>query len=692
MRILLFLGAGLALAPATQAQLTDLQPGRNFQTAQIQFGGGRSENIDIGDIDNDGDYDVGIANGGDGTAEANVVYVNNGGVQGGTMGTFSNETNTRWAGVPNDTSRDIEFVDFENDGDLDVYISNRGTTVNNGEVSRSYENQGGKQNGAIGFYAENTPRFWGTLISVPANEEEGPQDGKGPFRDFSCDCDFGDLDDDGDVDLFHSSYGPNINGTRDSRIFMNDGNGMFNEHWPWMSPGGDIRVHTLDIDLADFDSDYDLDVFASSRDSQARVWRNNLYTTTGEPALFTDVTQTALINTGATLVGGGNYEAEFADMDGDGDFDVWGKNYGNSQDDITMVNDGNGVFTIQDWIRGDPGVDENEVDFFDYDNDGDLDAFVANFGGTNWIYTNGLAQGQDGSNGLFHRNGVSGQASWDETPQNGNSGTSLDGECADMDGDGDVDVMLSNDGGQQNRYWENVLGTPDTFAPTFHQFTQQGDKSDGSDTVIHAQLRDNANYYVIQFYKTNLIYTVDGGDERCVSMLSQSGQQFRGVIPGGLVGEIAYRIETSDDAGNTAVSATVTYNQSGGANDDLWHSISCGTVGERGTPYLEGRGEMTPGSASSFVLKDGASNAFAVLFLSASSTPVFFKQGTLYTFPISLMQNRGTDAGGLDYFGFPWPSTSVLPSGTPLYVQYGIQDTVHPTGVALSNAIHGTIP
>ncbi|GJM21429.1 MAG: hypothetical protein DHS20C15_13440 [Planctomycetota bacterium] len=693
MRILLCLGAGLALAPAMQAQLTDLQPGRNFPTAQISFGGGRSENVDIGDVDNDGDYDVGIANGGDGSAEANVIYMNNGGAQGGTVGTFANQTSTRWAGVPNDTSRDIEFVDFENDGDLDVYISNRGTTVNNGEVSRTYENQGGKQHGAVGFYNENTNRFWGTLISVPANEEFGTQDGKGPWKDFSCDCDFGDVDDDGDVDLFHSSYGPNIAGNRDSRLFLNDGNGLFNEHWPWIEAGADIRLHTLDIDLADFDGDDDLDVFASSRDSQARVYRNNTYTTTGASAMFTDVTQSALLDTGAALSGGSNYEAEFADLDGDGDFDVWAKNYGNGTLDVTLENDGNMVFTKANWIRNDPNVDENEVDFLDFDNDGDLDVFAANFSGTNWIYTSGVAQGLTPAQGYFHRNDVGGgMASWPEAPSgNPNGGTTLDGECADMDNDGDTDLLLANDGGQQNRYWENVLGVPDTFAPTFERFTVQADKVDGSDTVIHAHVRDNTNYYIVQFYETNLIYTVDGGQERCVRMLSQSGQQFRGVIPGGLTGEIAYRIETEDDNGNASVSSTVTYNQVG-SGGDLYHSISCGTEGDTGVPVLEGRGAMTPGSANSFVLKNAAPNAFAAMFLSVSSTPVLFKQGTLHTFPINVMLNRGTDAGGLDYLAFPFPGTTSLPSGTPMYVQYAVQDASHPAGATLSNAVLGTVP
>ena len=137
--------AALSMSPLAFGQISDLQPGRNFPTGPNAFGGGRSENIDVGDVDNDGDYDVVVANGGDGSAQANVIFINNGGAQGGTTGTFSNQTGTRFAGIPNDTSRDCEFADVDGDFDLDIYISNRGTTVNGGEVSRLYENQGGIQ-------------------------------------------------------------------------------------------------------------------------------------------------------------------------------------------------------------------------------------------------------------------------------------------------------------------------------------------------------------------------------------------------------------------------------------------------------------------------------------------------------------------------------------------------------------------
>ncbi|GJM21423.1 MAG: hypothetical protein DHS20C15_13380 [Planctomycetota bacterium] len=676
------------------AQLTDLQPGRNFPQAVNAFGVKRSENIDVADIDNDGDYDVGVANGGDGAAAGNELYLNQGGASGGTLGEFVRVTTTHWAEHTIDTSRDIEFVDFESDGDLDVFITNRGVVTNGGEVSRAYSNRGGLQKGTIGALRDSTDSFWGTLVSVPPTDEVGTADGSGPFRNFSCDCDFADLDDDGHLDLFFSSYGPNINGTRDSRIFLNNGAGTFDEHWPWVEPGADIRIHTLDVELVDLDGDFDIDLFGSSRDSQSRVYRNNLYASPGTTALFTDMTQSALIDTGAGLNGSNTYETEFGDVDGDGDFDLWMLNYdggGGGNLDRILANNGDFTFTKRsDWIDSDPDVDENEIDFFDFDSDGDLDTFVANYLGVNWIYTNSLLNG-GASPALFHRNGQAGSlATWPELPASGNSNQSLDADLADMDNDGDPDILLSNEN-QDNRYYENVLGVPDTFAPTFQLLSVQLDKDDGSDTVIHAQIRDNAPFYVTAFYDAKLFYSVSGGQERCVRMASQGSMQFRAVIPGEHVGTIAYRVEVTDDNGNTGVSSTTMYAQSGGTPGG-WQSLSCGTLGTNGIPQLEGSGELTGGTPTRYVLRGAAPSAFAVLFVSLSSTPAPFKQGTLYPFPALSLLTRVTDAGGLDHVSFTWPGIGLLPSGSTLFAQYGVNDAAHPSGASLSNGVLATVP
>jgi hypothetical protein len=693
-----FLAAGSAIAltssSANAQVLADLQPGRNFSSS-ANFGLGRSENLDPGDVDNDGDMDVGVANGGDGAAQANRIYINNGGLQGGTIGTFTDGTATRFAGVTVDTSRDIEFVDFDNDADLDVYIGNRGTTANGGEVSRFYVNKGGLQAGTIGFFQEDTALRWGTLASVPVGDQVFGGNA-GPWRDYTCDCDFGDLDDDGDTDLFHSGYGPAIDGTRNSRIFLNTGAGIFNEIFPWANASADIKTHTIDFDLVDLDGDFDLDVSMASRNSQARQYNNNLYNPISA-SMFNDTTQWSLLTNQAGGSASVNYENEYGDVDGDGDFDIWLKNYNGNLDRI-FRNDGftagmGSKFTqMNGWIKGDPNVDENEIDFIDYDGDGDLDAYLANFSGTNFLYQNGLAQGLNYDVvGLYHRTGLaSGLSPNHELSAANNGGTSLDGDIVDVDNDGDDDIILANDGDQQNWLFTNILGVPDTHAPTFYKVTNQADKANGTSTVIHAALRDNTSYYLTNFYPTNLVYRVNGGAEVTVQMFHQGSMQFRGVIPAQTDKTITYHVTTEDLAGNSSTSAEVCFKQ--GAPADPWTNIGSALGGVSGFPLLQGTGTLVGGCPMVIALSNAKGSAASVLFVSVGLVPgAAFKGGFLATVPFILSLNLPTSPSGQIVIPASMPF-GANGFALPMTLQYAIQDAAAINGVSLSNAIKGIIP
>jgi hypothetical protein len=688
----LALAVALVQAPELHAQLTDLQPGRNFPFARDAFGTQRGEEVDVGDVDHDGDYDVVTAYGGGEQDHLNRIFINLGGAQGGTAGTFADETATRFAGMPADRSRDVDLVDFDGDCDLDLFVSNSGTTIIF-QPSRAYVNLGGRQQGATGFFDEVTDSFWGTLVSVPAGDQFFGGNA-GPFTAWSCDCDFGDLDLDGDMDLFAGTYGPHINGTRDSRVFLNDGNGRFDELWPWTEATADTRMHLLDVDLVDLDGDFDLDVFGASRDSQSRVFRNELdvASATWGATPFSDRTQTALIDTGATLSGSNTYEVEPGDVDGDGDFDLWIVNYDGNKDTI-LVNQGDFTFLDQPGlIKGDTNQDEAESDFFDYDGDGDLDVFLANFSGTNRIFVSGLAQGLSQAQGLYHRSGtLSGGslAPWDETPTTDNGGSTLDGEAADMDGDGDPDLLLINENNGPGKYWVNALGVPDTHAPGVELLTSQGDKADGSDTPIRAQLRDNAPFYLFPFYDVDLVWSLDGGLEARVPMSPQGGQQFQAVIPGGVHGTVSYRVEGADDAGNAFVSASTSYVQTS-SGVVLLQVVGEGTAGVAGVPDLELRGPFTGGSDVDLVLCDAAPSALCLLLFSISSTPLPFKGGLLHTVPVEAEVFLTTDAGGQVWLDATWPGG--IPAGAQLWQQMAIADTSATGGASLSNAVLLTTP
>ena len=685
--------AGVALAivmlsSAATAQLADLQPGRNF-TAIPNFGGTATANIDVADADLDGDLDVVTGNGHDfAPGQLPRIFINQGFAQGGTLGAFVDETSTRFAGFPADCSRDIQFVDLDDDGDQDIYVANTKMGAGSaGAVSRFYVNLAGEQRGAAGFYHEETDTRWGTLVSVPLVQQVfgGNQ---GPWGDWAGDAAFGDLDDDGDLDLFHASTGPAMDGSKDSRLFLNDGDGVFNELWPWADPAADIKLHSVEVNLADYDGDFDVDVFVASRNSQSRVYMNNLH---GPAAAtpFVDRTQIALIATGATLSAAATYDVETTDVDGDGDFDAWLENYDGHTERL-LRNNGAGSFTfakMNAWIVGDPVEDEESMDFIDYDDDGDLDAFLASFEGTNWLFQSSLAQGWNpDTQGLYHRTGQ-GLSPNPELPSNFNGGTSSGCAIGDTDNDGDFDILLANGFNQGNWLFRNVQGVPDTHAPSLAAMTLQGDKLNGTETVIHAAVRDNAPYNLHAFYDASLVYSVDGDTPVDVPMFHQGGQQFRGVIPAQTDAAVEYHVEVTDLAGNTGVSATHGFTQSG---ESPWTDLGSGLAGVLGVPTLTGTGTLTASSAGALTLANGKPTAICALFVSITSTPAPFKCGTLVPVPVAIQLTLVTNgAGGLPLAWGSWPSGL---SGATLYFQYAIADGAAVCGTALSNALRGDVP
>src|SRR5262245_33306558 len=165
----------LVLANRSSAQFV-------VDASKIPATGSSTENVDFGDIDLDGDWDVAVADGGDDGNDQNRIWVNQGGLQGGTKGIYLDDTAARAPAVLDD-SRDIEFVDHDNDGDIDIYVSNTAQIIPQG--NRWWVNLGGKQGGTVGFYADDTPTRWvglgGPGSSIPPSLLLAP----GTFEDWS---------------------------------------------------------------------------------------------------------------------------------------------------------------------------------------------------------------------------------------------------------------------------------------------------------------------------------------------------------------------------------------------------------------------------------------------------------------------------------------------------------------------------
>ncbi len=567
----------LALSGTAQAQFSN-------NTADIPGGSANNsntENVDFGDVDLDGDWDAVFADGGDTQQDQNRIWINRG--PGGNLGKFLDETSSRFPSI-NDQSRDIEFVDFDNDSDLDIYISNTAAIVAQGNLW--WRNTGT----GSGNYVDETSSRWVGLAGANSSIAASQILGSGTFIDFSCDCDFGDLDNDGDMDLFHSSYGGVFGGQVPSRIFLNDGNGFFEEFNPSgfqlsgqtiqsNNPGiwcegtqqsdttntngnrCDIASSALDIDLGDIDGDFDLDVLHGARQEQPRMFQNRLEES-GSLG-FRDVSNSAFPSGWAS--GDGHYEQEMGDLDGDGDLDIYGLNWlaGFGFNDCTMRNTGNGTYNSLTTLSG-SSADDNEGDFLDYDNDGDLDLFVANFSGQDKLYRN-------------NNNGGSG-FSFTQVSFPSSSNTALDADACDVDGDGDYDIFVANDFGAANRYFENTTGTADSHGPYIPSVEQAPDRTAGAaPTVVRAQVYDNAPYYITWYNPTSLTYTVDGSGGATVPAMSSGGQIFRAEIPGNVVGTIAYFFSSADEYGNSGTSSTLQYTATGSGLNS-------------GSPFCDGSG------------------------------------------------------------------------------------------------------
>jgi len=152
-----------------------------------------------------------------------------------------------------------------------------------------------------------------------------------------------------------------------------------------------------------------------------------------------------------SLPGTSSTDVDLVDVDDDHDLDLFiaeGTDSPAPRPNRLLINDGDGVFTDETATRLPPAVaNSTKADFGDLDGDGDLDAIVANLGPEQLLINDG--------NGFFS------DASATNLPPSPPlfEDITADARLADVDGDGDLDVLLSNEnpfnpsptGGAQNR-------------------------------------------------------------------------------------------------------------------------------------------------------------------------------------------------------------------------------------------------
>ncbi len=177
-----------------------------------------------------------------------------------------------------------------------------------------------------------------------------------------------DFDNDGDVDLYVARYNaPN-------RLYRNNGDGTFTD--VGASSGTDDAGRGFAVPWGDYDNDGDLDLYLANDGTPNRLYRN-------DGGVFTDVG--AASGTDHTAQSHG---AAWADYDHDGDIDLYVSIFFHTANRLYR-NNGDGTFTDVGAASGtDDAGNGQGVAWGDYDNDGDADLYVANYGSGNRLYRN----------------------------------------------------------------------------------------------------------------------------------------------------------------------------------------------------------------------------------------------------------------------------------------------------------------
>jgi len=387
--ILLALGIACSPAGLSAQPFTKVTDVANPVVTDAGPGSGSYAGASWIDYDNDGDLDLFVNKTNLYRNDGNGVFVRIAGAPSGQVTTFGNS----WA-------------DIDNDGDLDVYLSGGGATG-----SSLFRNDGGDvftkvTTGDVGLSSVN--RAWG--------------------------CAMGDYNHDGFADIvLAAAFGfAGINNT--NRLFLNNGDGLYTR-----IDTGVVVTGTAPYTIpswSDFDQDGDLDLFMGAGPANGTLAPDYLYRnmrvetgtayfekiTTGEPA--TDSRDGQIFN--------------WVDIDNDGDLDLYVTNYGGGglgglENDL-YLNTG-GVLTKVFGALGPIGSDKAQSLaslWGDFDNDGDQDCLVTN---------DGLTKNR------FYVSNFGGSFVADTTgPLVNDLGPHYGATAGDYDGDGDLDIFVAGPG------------------------------------------------------------------------------------------------------------------------------------------------------------------------------------------------------------------------------------------------------
>ena len=279
-----------------------------------------------GDFDTDGDPDLMLGFTPSPNASVLKLYRN-------TAGKFTDTTTDVGLSVPTGAVRQPAWVDFDGDGDLDLFVAYRdranalyrndagkfadvATALGVADARRTvgavwfdYDEDGdldvavaNMDGDANGLFRNDGSTF--TDVAAAAGVAWGGRTPKAPGNGTVRVC-AADVDADGRIDLFAANYGP-------LGYFSNRGKGTFEDRGAAWNIAIDSRYDACAF--ADFDHDGRLDLYVNGTVTGGASWQDSLFRSTG--SAFVDVTPPAIRGLQA------DHGVQWADVDGDHDLDL----------------------------------------------------------------------------------------------------------------------------------------------------------------------------------------------------------------------------------------------------------------------------------------------------------------------------------------------------------------------------------
>ncbi len=392
----------------------------------------------------------------------------------------------------------VAVSDYNADGRLDIYVTqgrnSPGRLFSLQADSRFADvteqagiSTGSVDNGAV-FFDVNRDGL-PDLISVqesPTYLQIFGNNGDGTFSDITSTTGItltkpsfsiaaGDYDVDGDLDLFVAHWRPYTKQDRWEFLWQNQGDGTFADvsniadigHFPADETGEDLPEemgYSFTPIFADFNKDRYPDILLASDFSSSQVMVNNGGTG------FVDMTP-LLVDDRAGM------GAAVADYDNDGDLDWFVSAIGDTREEFLVIglfngnrlyqNDGNGNFSnVTDFAGVRQGFWAWGTCLADFDNDGYQDLFIVN-GFDGMTEEQSVSRNYENFNedpALLYVNNGDGTFT-DRAAELGMSHTAMGRGlvCYDYDRDGDLDMLIANNGEAPSLYRNNNFADSNNF-------------------------------------------------------------------------------------------------------------------------------------------------------------------------------------------------------------------------------------